>query len=386
MNVWASNVLVWLQHLAGKWVAEIIAGALILVAGFVGTKLWKWIKALIDYHHRMQRALSAVARVGSKSQLREGSGLWLAPPMEGAASAAYETNIEACRILVVANAKGGVGKTTVSANIGARLAEILSKPVLMIDLDFQGTLSSMSIAEHGRWVPPKGQDSRATHLISGDLTPTEIANWGLSAAGQPNLRVVPAFYDLAQAENREMVEWLLSDRQTDIRFRLADILHDPAVRNAFSLIIIDSPPRLTTGAIQALAAGTHLLIPTILDEPSAEAVVTFVRQVETFRKAKLCPYIRHIGVVGSLNLTQQNTDGPKRRLSDRLRDSWDEYGCGGVTNLLPENTYLPRSRFFRTAVAGGGIAYLSLGDSQEAKPIKDAIIALAEHVRKEMRI
>lgn len=276
---WTSELWNALRALVGKEAINVAAAIIITIIVAVGTKIWKRIRSLIEYHYRMQRALNAVSRVGQKSHQREGPGLWLAEPIIVGRTVDYETKLRASRVLVVANAKGGVGKTTIAANIGARLAEILPKPVLMIDLDFQGTLSSMSIAQNNQWVPPPGQDSRANHLISGDPSPTEIACTGLHAAGQPNLKVVPAFYDLAQAENRVMIEWLLGDRRADIRFRLAEVLHDPVVRNAFSVIIIDSPPRLTTGAIQALAAGTHLLIPTVMDAPSAEAVVSFVRQV-----------------------------------------------------------------------------------------------------------
>jgi hypothetical protein len=48
--------------------------------------------------------------------------------------------------------------------------------------------------------------------------------------------------------------------------------------------------------------------------------------------------------------------------------------------------FLPRSRFFRTAVAGGGIAYPVMGDSRAAKVIKSRIMALADHVKQEMKL
>jgi cellulose biosynthesis protein BcsQ len=60
------------------------------------------------------------------------------------------------------------------------------------------------------------------------------------------------------------------------------------VQRAFDLIIIDCPPRLTTSKIQALCAGSHLLIPTIFDRTSAEAVVTLYEQVETLKRAGIC--------------------------------------------------------------------------------------------------
>ena len=369
-----------------KWTTEIAAGIVIAVLLFASRKGWKFARALVDYHYRIGRALGAVKRIGAGSQLREGPGLWLTKPITVSQSDDYETRLKASKVLVVANAKGGVGKTTIAANIGARLAEILPKPVLMIDLDFQGTLSSMAIADSNQWVPPHGKDSGANRLISGDLRPSDIAATGLHAAGAPNLKIIPAFYDLAQAENRVMIEWLLGDRRYDVRFRLADLLHDPLVRSTFSVIIIDSPPRLTTGAIQALAAATHLLIPTVLDDPSAEAVVSFVRQIETFKNECICEYIEYLGVVGSIGLTTQNTKGPQKRLSDRLNAPVNAGGAGNATQLLPEKLFLPRSAHFSHAVGEGGIAYIMMGNSEGERKIKDRIRALADYVKEAMKL
>lgn len=369
-----------------KWATEIAAGIVIAIILFLGRKGWKFVRTLVDYHYRIDRALGAVKRVGAGSQLREGPGLWLTKPITVSRSDEYETRLRASKVLVVANAKGGVGKTTIAANIGARLAEILPKPVLMIDLDFQGTLSSMSIAQSHQWVPQHGHDSRANRLISGDLKPSDVASTDLHAAGQSKLKIIPAFYDLAQAENRVMIEWLLGNRHYDVRFRLAELLHDPIVRETFGLIIVDSPPRLTTGAIQALAAGTHLLIPTVLDDPSAEAVVSFVRQIETFKTENICPYIEYLGVVGSIGLTTQNTQGPQERLSDRLNAPVNAGGAGNATKLLPEKLFLQRSAHFSHAVGEGGIAYIVMRNSEDERKIKDRIRALADYIKEEMKL
>jgi chromosome partitioning protein len=247
----------------------------------------------------------------------------------------------------------------------------------------------MSIAGGKDWLPPEGRDSNATYLISGDLTPVDIANSIPSMAtvkknGQiiqyDKLRIITAWTDLAQAENRIMVTWLLGDRKADIRFRLTELLHSDAVRGAFSLIIIDSPPRLTTGAIQALAAGTHLLIPTILDEPSSEAVVTFVRQVETFREKGLCPKIKYVGVVATMVNGLANLNPMETQLGDRLALSLENGGAGDIIKLLPASTYIPDSVTFRDA-GGKGIAYLSMGDGQNTKKVKGAIRELADRVK-----
>jgi chromosome partitioning protein len=150
------------------------------------------------------------------------------------------------------------------------------------------------------------------------------------------------------------------------------------------VVIIDCPPRLTTGAIQAICAGTHLLVPTILDAPSSEAVVTFVRQIERFKEEGLCPYLQYVGVVASMVAGGQNLGVEERRLTDRLRDSLESGGGGNVVNLLPPSTYVPDSVKFRDA-AERGIAYLSMGNAQDTAPVKKAVRELADVVRERCR-
>lgn len=371
-----------LRSALGKGIAEAVAFVLLAAVGLLLKAVWGRLRWLIDYHRRLRSVSEAVARETTSTGLREGKGVWLTGPITGASAPGFRDRFDASKVLVVANAKGGVGKTTTVANIGAYLAECLSKPVLLIDLDYQGTLSSMTVAGP-HWIPPQGLDSRATALLSGDLDKEEVATTAQSAAGQPNLRIITAFYDLAQAENRLMIEWLIGDRQTDLRFRLASVLHSQAVRDAFSVVIIDCPPRITTATVQALAAGTHLLIPTVLDDPSAEAVVTFVREVERFKKANICPYIRYIGVAGSMEPPVGSVEGAIKRLGDRLKEI--EYANGSIA-MLPEETFLPRSVHFMNAVSKGGIAYLVMGNAQAERPVKERIAELADLVRKEMRL
>lgn len=374
-----------LRAMLGKGIAELVALVLLAIATLIFREIWKWSKHGYDYTQRLNRARSAIARKTTPSGKVEGDGIWLTQPITGALSKEYSDGIAAGKILIVANAKGGVGKTTTVANIGARLAEVLPRPVLMIDLDFQGTLSSMSVAGVG-WVPPPGSDSVASHLVSSELPPHAIANTGLSAADQRALKIVPSFYDLAQAENRLMIEWLIGDIKDDIRFSLARVLHNPAIRQAFSLIIIDCAPRFTTSTIQALAAGTHLLIPTIMDDPSNEAVVSFVRQVETFKRAKICPYIEYIGVAVSLRRPNVDIELPLKRLEAKLKEFQKPNGGGALVSILAKDTFLPLSTRFSNAVSEGGIAYTVMGNDEDDKKVKANIIALADYVRKEMQL
>lgn len=302
-----------------------------------------------------ERARATVARQRSRSgALVEGSGLWVSPPLHPPPD--YAAQVAGSRILAVGNLKGGVGKTTLTGNLSAYLAEALPKPVLVVDLDFQGSLSSLA-APGISWLPEPGRDSLATALVSGDVGPAEIAAAPLQALGPggaptPQLRVVPAYYELAQAENRLTLEWLLSDREdpaSDIRYRLARVLHAPEVRDRYSAILIDCPPRLTIGHIQALAAASHLIIPTIFDKMSAEAVVAYGLEVETFRRS-LCPHLAFLGVAGSVwNGDRVQTERDMRdEIAQRLARPQIDGGLAGRVEIAPTETFLRDLVWFKS--------------------------------------
>jgi chromosome partitioning protein len=130
-----------------------------------------------------------------------------------------------------------------------------------------------------------------------------------------------------------MLRWLASNGQPDARYFLRDALDSPEVQNAFDVILIDAPPRLTTGAINALVASTHFLVPTKLDGLSAETMGSFLRQVAGL-KAHMKLDLSLAGVVGMMTPSQPLTS-PLRpanqdalgRVRTSLRREWrdDEY-------------------------------------------------------------
>jgi cellulose biosynthesis protein BcsQ len=358
---------------------------------------WLWGKLLQarDFWRSRRSALNAVGRRSVPDGLREGKGVWTHAPI--AQPENYKTNVLGSRILAVANLKGGVGKTTIAANIAAHLAhdENWQKRVLLVDLDYQGSLSSMTFPDDQNWLPPKGADSVATRALSGEIEPSLFLQACKATTIEPRLKVVTAHYDLAQADNRLLVEWLLNKRTKDyrtlprkladlllgrsyqpneMRYNLARLLHSEAIRENFDLVIIDCPPRLTAGTVQALCASSHVLIPTLLDKPSGESVVSFCDQLEGMKSAGLCPHLNYVGIVASRYAAHQAAwRGTLNEIQDQLK--LRQLKCG----FLPTETFIPQS----VAVVRNpeeGIAYFSLHGSQQAANAKQAIIALAEHV------
>ena len=228
-----------------------------------------------------------------------GDGLWKTEPVQRPKSYA-EFFANSFPILTVANLKGGVGKTTTAVNLAAYFVAECNERVLLVDLDFQGSMSSMVLSTEHR-VPAVDELSKASKLVSGGIAVSDLKGFATPVRHEQMKTgyAISAYYDLATIENQEMVHWLTGKTREDIRYRLANILHQPEDRRPFDRVIIDAPPRLTTGTIQALCASTHVLIPTILDPLSGEAVGSFVREILD-RQKQLWPYLKFAGISGQM--------------------------------------------------------------------------------------
>src|SRR3954453_23349360 len=156
---------------------------------------------------------------------------------------------DATRVFVVANQKGGVGKTTTAVNIAAVLSQH-GQRVLLIDLDPQGNASTAVGVDH-----TEGTPSAYQVLIAG----MQIAEVVADCPHIDGLVVVPATIDLAGAEI-ELVS--LVARETRLRKALDTYLAaEDAAGRRFDYVFIDCPPSLGLLTVNALSAGRQMLIP-----------------------------------------------------------------------------------------------------------------------------
>ena len=145
------------------------------------------------------------------------------------------------RIFVVANQKGGVGKTTTTVNIAAALS-MGGLKVLVVDLDPQGNASTALGVEHH-------QSMGIYEVLMGSAPINSVIQ---KVAGFPSLDCIPSNTSLAQAEIN-LVSMVARES------RLKDSINE--LQEIYDYIFIDCPPSLGLLTVNALAAASEMLIP-----------------------------------------------------------------------------------------------------------------------------
>lgn len=254
------------------------------------------------------------------------------------------------KVLVFSNLKGGVGKTTCAANLAAYF-ERLGHSVLLIDFDYQGSLSKtvLRAAERPEVV------SLTDKLLAGRLTAANVIEPGHGLAPRlPNMSLLPAGYELNRQETRLLMRWLLQLDVEDPRYALARVLAAPEINKKFKVVIIDTPPRLTLASVNALCAGTHFVVPTILDGLSIENVGSFLQQTSDWFRKDLNPRIQLAGIIGTMTTSNVNLSNVELIARTTLaKMALEHWGAG--PHVFEQ--FVPDTARFR-ADAGYDIAYL----------------------------
>jgi chromosome partitioning protein len=218
------------------------------------------------------------------------------------------------RILVVANQKGGVGKTTTAINLGTALAAV-GAPTLVLDLDPQGNAST------GLGVTRPERKVTSYEVLMGEagiadaVMPTKI----------PGLSLVPSTVDLSGAE-LELID--VPRRNFLLKDALADFAKSDPGR--FSYVLIDCPPSLTLLTVNAMAAADAVVVPLQCEFFALEGLSQLLKTIDLVR-ASLNPSLEIQGIV----LTMFDK---RNRLSDQVAaDVRANMGDKVYKTVIPRN-------------------------------------------------
>jgi chromosome partitioning protein len=280
----------------------------------------------------------------------EAAGVADAPPpiLDVPDPAVLETDADAAttgfardlpRIMAVANQKGGVGKTTTAVNLGACLADIGYR-VLVVDLDPQGNAST------GLGINIRDLHGSMYDVILHDL-PIEDC---VEATSVRNLFCAPSSLDLAGAE----IE-LVPAFSRELRLRRA--LEE--VRDDYDFVLIDCPPSLGLLTVNGLAAATEVVVPIQCEYYALEGLGQLLRNVNLVQR-NLNPSLELSAII--LVMYDART-----KLADQVvAEVREHFGAKVCRNVVPRTVRLSEAPSFGQPIIAfdsssrGAIAYREL--------------------------
>jgi chromosome partitioning protein len=254
--------------------------------------------------------------------------------------------LDRMRILVLANQKGGVGKTTTAINLGTALAAI-GETVLIIDLDPQGNAST------GLGIDPAHRKLSTYDVLSGDKPLRAV----IQSTAVPRLHVAPSTMDLLG------LELMIAD-QRDRSFRLRNALSVFSEQNERSLekvtyVLIDCPPSLNLLTINGLAASDSVLVPLQCEFFALEGLSQLLSTVEHVKRSLNAALTIH-GVVLTM------FDGRNNLASQVVADVRSFLGKKVYETVIPRNVRVSEAPSYGKPVllydlkCSGSQAYLKL--------------------------
>jgi cellulose biosynthesis protein BcsQ len=227
-------------------------------------------------------------------------------------------------ILSVVNLKGGVGKTTITANLAAAL-DALGWRVLLLDLDLQGSLSGLFLSDT-ELVQCEKNDKLLNDFLeaSFDAEHPKLPDFVHPVlSGRSGL--VPASDNLFYAESNLTIRWQLRDGNRDPRFLLRKELHLKRITNDYDIALMDCPPVFNVCCVNALAASDYVLAPILASKQSTIRVPALLKRLREF-KDNINSDLHVMGIIANRTWRSELTHDEENRLTALADISRDVYG------------------------------------------------------------
>lgn len=244
-------------------------------------------------------------------------------------------------IIAITNQKGGVGKTTTSVNLGASLA-YLGKKILLIDMDAQGNATS------GVGVRKGEVDQDIYDVLINEVPLSEV----IVDSSRANMQIAPATIQLAGAEV-ELTSVMA--RETRLKRAVAEVKDD------YDYIIIDCPPSLGHLTINAFTASHSLIIPVQCEYYALEGLSQLLNTVRLVQK-HFNPDLNILGVLltmldGRTNLGSEVVEEVKKYFREKVHKT-----------IIPRNIRLSEAPSYGKSIidydlkSKGAEVYLALAE------------------------
>ncbi|HLW66248.1 MAG TPA: AAA family ATPase [Gemmataceae bacterium] len=282
---------------------------------------------LKESQYEKERLEKLFQRVNQKLRLaQQMKGLtWTAPPT-GSPARFVPLRERRMPVVAVLNLKGGVGKTTLTANLGAAYARGGWR-VLLVDLDLQASLTSLYLP--GEQIQQFSDTKRLVQDYFEKCTgggEVRFADY-VHSSSEERASIIGSADTLAYVELNLTVHWLLRPEKKDVRLLLRELLHEAKLASRFDLVLIDCPPLLNVSCVNALAAADYVLIPVMPSKLVTDRVPAMIAWLQMLRQS-LNADLKIIGVVA--NRTQRST-GPTAEernlwaaILDQSHNAWGE--------------------------------------------------------------
>lgn len=235
------------------------------------------------------------------------------------------------RIFVVANQKGGVGKTTTTVNVAAALAS-RGLSTLVIDLDPQGNASTALNVEHASGTPGTYEA-----LVEG----TDLAELVVPCPDLEHLFVMPATIDLAGAEI-ELVSLVARESRLD-KVLQAYLDDRRELGEPIDYVLIDCPPSLGLLTVNAMVAAREVLIPIQCEYYALEGLGQLIRNIDLVQ-SHLNPRLE----ITTILLTMH--DGRTRLSSNVATEVRGHFGAKVLTTPIPRSVRISEAPSYQQTI------------------------------------